>query len=107
MQDDIRAQVQRVLQIWGGEGIVDAKQDILLPGETRQCCNVDDIHQWIGRRLGPYQFRIGIEVRADGFGVLHVDEMEADTRLLEYFGEKPVGAPIHVTRSDDLIAGYE
>src|SRR6185437_6266557 len=113
MQDDVGAEIERVLQIRRGKGVVYTKEDLLAGllsprfGFRGECGDIHDVHQRIRWRLRPDEFRLLIDVRPDSRCILHVHEMEFDTHLFEDLREEPVGAAVHIVGSDDLVAGDE
>ena len=75
--------------------------------DSRHGGDIDDIHQGIGRRLGPDEAGILIYIFIDIRRVLHIHKMKADARALEYFGEEAISASVHIVRCDDFVAGRE
>ena len=64
VHDDVGAQREGILQIGGGEGVVDGQQRSCLVGDLGDSGDVRNAEQGVGRRLDPDQLGLGPDDRA-------------------------------------------
>ena len=63
-QDDVCAQIHRLLQGGGGGGVVHHQRDAVRMGHVRDRLDVGHVEAWVAGRLDPDQFGAVV----DGFG---------------------------------------
>ena len=105
VQDDVRAQRERLLQVGRGEGVVDDEPGPGLPRDVRDRRDVRDAQQRVGRRLAPDDPG-GRPQR----GPQRVDVREVDRRVLdaprrEDLVDEPERAAVGVVRDDEVVTG--
>ena len=108
MHDHIGPQLQRLLAPRRGEGVVDDQQQAVRLGDLRQAGDVGQLHQGVGRGLGPDQLRLGRDGRLDGRQVAQVDIGEVQPhRPPPHPLEQPPRAAVQIVPGDDVRAGVQ
>src|SRR5688572_32205772 len=107
MHYDICTQVERILQKRCSKCIVYAKQCLCILSNDCHCSNISNTHQWIGGCLHPYQLCLWSHCFPDKLGICRIHIYEADTKFLKHFGEKPIGASIHICTCNHFITWFQ
>jgi len=107
VQRDVRAELERSLEIRRHERVVDDQMDVarLRPGGDRG--DVRELHHGIRRRLDEHHLCVGAQGREDVRGILRVDERELEPEAREHALEEPRGAAVEIVARDDVIAGRQ
>jgi hypothetical protein len=74
VQHDIRAEIERVLQVRRGECIVNAHHDAVFFGDFTYCGDVHNIEHGIGWGFHPYQSGIRAYFAFQIFRIIHINE---------------------------------
>src|SRR6266571_4147276 len=61
VNDDVRAQLQWLLEIRAGKGVIHDDQQVVSMGNLCDCRNIYQPQEWIGRRLQPDHFRVAAD----------------------------------------------
>jgi hypothetical protein len=105
VEDDVRAEVERLLEIRRGEGVVDGHERAGRMGRLGGAADVDDVQQRVRRRLDPDEAGVVAEVRGEALVELlgrDVGELVA-LRLVDLRGH-PVDAAVDVGDQHDALA---
>ena len=105
--DDVRAQLERPLEIGRRERVVDDEQRAAVMRDLRHRRDVGETHQRIGRRLDEHESRFGSHRVGDALRIARVDVCKRQREVLEDLVEQPEGAAVHVLGADDVIACLE
>jgi hypothetical protein len=65
MEHDVRAKLERVLQVRGRKRVVDDDDRADLVRRVRGRADVDDVQEWIGRRFDPHELRALVEMLSE------------------------------------------
>ena len=106
VHDDVGAEVERVLDVRGEEGVVDDDEDAMGVGSGHDGADVDQPERGVAGGLDPHELGVLIDVLAD----VDLDlrrEGDLDAVGLGHLGEVPVGAAVHVGHGDDVRARGE
>ena len=103
VDDDVRPQCQRLLQVRSGKGVVDHQQHAFLPADFRNRSNVGDSQQRIGWSLQPHHTGLVGDGIADLIRISRVDEIKTDPHRLIHLGENPVGSSVEIVAGNDMI----
>lgn len=95
MRDHIGAQLQRVLQIGRGEGVVHHADAAVAVGNLGDGGDVDHAQQRVGGRLHPHQLGLGAPGCFDCGEVLEVDVVAAHADGAVGAGDEAIGAAIY------------
>jgi len=108
VQDEIGAELERLLEVRGGERVVDDHEGADLVRCRRRRRDVDDVEQRVRRRLEPYELRGLVEVIREACRDLVGREKREPVALrLVHLREHPVGAPVDVVDGHHVVAGRE
>src|SRR5262249_44070878 len=105
VHDNVRAQVQRVLQVRRHGARVHAKQRAVIVSQNRQSPNVNDAQQRVGRALHEDQARFGRYLPGKTPWIAGVGIADADAGVVQNGGKEPVCASIQVVAGKDFVAG--
>ena len=100
MHDDIGAELQRLLQRWRQEGVVDDDKRADGMRGLRHVAYIGDSQQWIGRCLDPDQRRLGGKALGERRGVGEVDEANGEALLLRPGVEQAPGAAVAIVSGE-------
>lgn len=106
VDDDVGAQLQRVLDVGGQEGVVDDDEDAVLVGDGGDGADVDEAQRGVAGGLDPDEARLV----GDVLGNVDLDlgrEGDLDAVGLGHLGEVAVGAAVDVGHGDDMAAGRQ
>ena len=107
VHDDVRAQVQRLLQVRRREGVVDAHERATAVRHLAHGVDVDHAEQRVGRRLQPHHAGLLGHRGLDLVDVARVHGGEAHAVALEDFVEQAERAAVHVFHVDHVVARVE
>src|SRR5436190_13301117 len=105
--DDVRAEVEWLLEEWRGEGVVDEEQCIGTVRDLSRRTEVGDAHQRIGRRLDEDHPRGRGHRIGDALRIARVDVAETKPEVLQQPVEQPEAPAVHVLAADHVIARSE
>ena len=105
MQDDVGAELERLLEVRGREGVVDDEQRPRLAGDLPGRREVAQTHHRIRWRLGVDDLGRGCHGGRDGLRIAAVHERERDPHPRPDVRHLPMGAAVHVLAADDVITG--
>ena len=80
VDDEVGPELQRPLEVRGGEGVVDDRDGAARAGQLRHRRDVGDLEERVGGALDPDEPRRGLEGPLHGREVGHVDLVEARCR---------------------------
>ena len=105
---DVRAERQGLLQVRGGEGVVDHEQRASRTGVGGERGDVRDAEQRVGGRLHPDELGAARLDGVDhGAGVGQVDGRVVDAPRAEHTRDQPVGPAVGVVGHHDVVAGAQ
>src|SRR4051794_14251380 len=107
VDDDVRAQGQRTLEVRRREGVVDHEQGAGLVGDVGQGGDVGDPEQRVGRRLDPDHLRPVGDGSAYRVEVVEPDRRVDQAPALEHLVEEPVRAAVRVVGQHHVVTGVE
>lgn len=113
MDDDIRAQIERLLQVRRDERVVDDGQRAVSVRDGRDAVDVVDLQQRVGQRLEIYGAgRAAASVAPADRGVERlvvggVDAVELQPALGEVLVEQRIRAAVDVLADHDAVPGFE
>ena len=119
MQDDIRPQIQRLLQIRGHEGVVHNHNRPILVGDPCDCRNIVDLQQRVrqgfeihslGGLAGPILITGDADAadrRLERLVIIGVHGLADQSPTGEMLVELRVGAAVNVAADDDPVARLE
>ena len=105
VDDDVGAELERLLQVGRRERVVDDEQRADSVSGVRGLANVDDVQRRVGRRLDPDELDLVVEVGREvvvELGRGHVREAVA-LRLVD-LGGHPVDAAVDIGDQNDALA---
>ena len=91
----------------GGEGVVDDRDQAVLPSEAGQGFQVGHLHQGIGDGFQVEDPGVGFQGSPPGLGVVARDEVEAQAQAHQFPGDQSVSAPVETVLSQQVIAGLQ
>ena len=104
--DHVGAERQRLLEVGGGEGVVDDQEGTGVVGDARQRLDVADREHRVGGRLDPDQLRPTWEDRGGHrVDVGHRRRAEVEAPDLGHLVEETEGAAVGVVGDDGVVAG--
>ena len=107
VERDVRAQLERALEIGGEEGVVHHRDCARALGQRGDAADVRHAHHRVGRRLEVDHFRPLAQLRFHRGGVAEVGQQEADAEAAENLFQQPVGAAVDVVGDNDLVAALQ
>lgn len=109
VDDDVRAQFERTLEVGRGEGVVHRQQRTVRVrvDDLRHGADVGDAHQRVGRRLEPDQPRGRGQRVGDRFRVGRVGKRKVEREAAQHFVEETEGPAVHVVPRQDVRARVE
>ncbi len=102
---DVRAEFQRLLQVWRGEGVVHDQLRARVAGNLRQGGDVTDVEQRIGGRLDPDQLGVRLDRRPHCVHIGHWGGGVLDSPAGKHLVHQPERAAVGVVRNDQVVAG--
>lgn len=103
VEDDIRAVVERGLDVWREEGVVDYNQGAEFMRDLGDGADVDEGEGGVGGRLDPDEFGVGmLGQEAAELGLDVGGEGGGDAVGRRNLGESAVGAAVHVRDGDNV-----
>ncbi len=103
MQHDVRAELERLLQVRRRERVVHDAPRARLVREVRHGGDVDHLEERVGGGLDPHERRVLPYDRTARDQVRHVHRVELEAPLVHDTGEQPVGPAVHVVRDQDVV----
>ncbi len=100
---DIRAQVERVLQIRRHQTVIHREQSALPVGRFRQRGDIDDAQQRVGRRFNVHQPRLRRDQGREGLHVRGVAVTHVDPAAIEHLGERAVAAAVEIVPGQHFV----
>src|SRR5271169_379928 len=104
MDDDVGAQLQRLLQHRGGKCVVGHHAALVLMAYFGKPGQIDAPHSWIGRSLQEEHSRLASEVTMSIPDVLIWNEPRLDSAARQHLLEKLQRPAVDVEHGDDLVA---
>ena len=105
--DDVRAEIQRLLQRTCGEGVVDHGGDAMRLCHCADMGEVDHVERRIGRSLEEKDLRVGPDRGFPGAIVRAVDHGGLDPEAREQMVEQPPARTEGGARTDHVVAGRQ
>ncbi len=107
MYNNVRPQLQRLLKIGAGKGIIDNNQQVAAVCNLCNCLDIHQPEQRIGRSLQPHHFRVwanGLFVSSQtaGWHVAGLNIVATHHTLKD-----TIAATVQVIARDDMVAGTE
>ncbi|MNE64033.1 hypothetical protein D3C80_1594180 [compost metagenome] len=91
MHDDVSAQLQRLLQGWCTETVVDHQLRALGVSNLGQCGDIHQLGQRVGRRLDEQQLGVGLDCRVPASEIHQRYVVDLHTETLEVLFEQADG----------------
>src|SRR5690606_10766360 len=107
MHYDVGAEVKRILQVGRRERIINGNADIVFLRDLNTSSDVNNIHQWIRRRLKPEQFCVFVDIGNDVFCMRQIEKVKLDPEPFIYSSEHPIGSAVEVVAGNDFISRRE
>ncbi|RUP51680.1 hypothetical protein BC936DRAFT_146634 [Jimgerdemannia flammicorona] len=102
MNDDIRAELERVLEVRTQEGVVDDEHGAVVVNTLGDGADVDEAESGVGRGFNPDELCVGLKVALDVIRIVHIYKVRADAELTGHLGEVAVGTAVHVVHGDHV-----
>lgn len=107
MDNDISAKVQRPLEIWCQEGIVNDNQKVIFMGYFADSTQITDFHCGVGRCFQKDGFGIGLNGSLNFFQFRSMHRGELYAVFGVEVAEQTEGATVEIVAGDDMVAGCE
>ena len=107
VQNDVGAELERLLEVRRGEGVVDDEQRPRLAGDRASRGEVAQAHHRIRRGLGVNDLGVGRDGSRHGLRIATVHEGECDSHPRPDMSHLPMRAAVHVLAAHDVIAGRQ
>ncbi len=105
VHNDVRAQLQRLLQRRRAEAVVDHQHRALGVSNFRQRLDVYQLGQRVGRRFDEQQLGVGLDRRIPAGQVRQGHVIDFDAEALEVLFEQTDGRAEHAARDQNMVAG--
>jgi hypothetical protein len=104
VHDDVRAELERTLQVRRRKRVVDDEDRAGIVRRIGRGADVDDVEERVRRRLDPHHSRVVVEVLGQVREVLGGDVVEEVALRLVHLRRHPVDAAVDVGDQDDALA---
>ncbi|MNN67360.1 hypothetical protein D3C81_1829870 [compost metagenome] len=105
MHDDVGTQLQRLLQCWGTETVVDHQLRALGVSNLGKGSDIHQLSEWIGWRLNEQQLGVGLDGRIPTGKVHQWHVVNLHTEALEVLLEQADGRSEHALRDQHVVPG--
>ena len=105
VHDDVRTELQRLLQRRRAEAVVDHQQRLVGMGNLGQSGDIHQLGQRVGWRLDEQQLGVGLERRLPGCQIGQRRVIHLDAETLEVLLEQADGRAEHAARHQHMVAG--
>src|SRR5262249_42923853 len=104
VNDNICAQIQRILQVWRHQAVVHRKQRAMLMDKISQSRYIDDPQQGIGWCLNMNEASSWANVPAKALEIRRVAVANLNSAAVQDLGKQTVAAAVEIVTGEDLIS---
>ena len=105
MHNDVRAEIERVLQIRRHRAVVDAEQCSVSMCKLRERTNINNAEQRIRRGLDVQQPRLRCDVRGETLEVASIGIANIHPGTVEYLREQSIASAVKIIAREDFLSG--
>lgn len=100
----IRTQLQRILQVGRGKGVVDDDLGVASRlNNLRDCGDIRDRRRWVGWGLQPNELGVLFQRRLHRRGIGGIDDGQLDTPLAVVMMQEAIHAAVGIVAEDDVV----
>ena len=104
LDNDICAEIERLLEMRREKCVVCDKQSLVLVGDIRKRTDVRDEHHRVGGRLDEDDLRLTAHLRTDERRVAHIDIVEGDAVTAVYIICEAYGTAVEILGQECVVA---
>src|SRR5580700_6726131 len=104
MDHQIGPELERLLEVWRGEGVIDGQFRPALVGDSSNRRDIEDLQERVGWRLNPHELGFWCNDLLEGRGSGIVRVARGESPGLEDFVEQTEGPSVEIGGSGNLIS---